>query len=140
MLLKFKAIHPDFKLPAYASRGAAAFDLHAPFAGRADSDAVTEMPLGFAVQIPQNHALLLSTRSGHGRRYGACVAQGFGLIDSDYRGEVVLLMTTKTSFSWEAGDRIAQATLVATPRAFLALCDELGETERGTGGFGSTGL
>lgn len=138
--LKFKRLHPDFVLPKYETAGAAAFDLVALADGVASPvGGVEKIPLGFAVEIPIGYALLLTTRSSMGARYGAGVPQGFGLIDSDYRGELSMLILTSKLFHWKKGDRIGQATLVPVIQAQMELVEELSETERGEGGFGSTG-
>jgi len=140
MKLKIKALHPNFIMPRFATDGAAGFDLHAIEAGAATGGKVTKVPLGCAVAVPEGYGMLISARSGHGAKYGAGVPHGYGLIDSDYRGELFMLFTTTQMFSWSAGDRIAQAILVKVPRVVFDLVDELPATARGVGGFGSTGV
>lgn len=140
MNLKIKPLHADFVKPRYASAGAAAFDLHAVASGTALPGDVTKVALGCAVEVPEGHALLITARSGHGVKHGAGVPHGYGLIDSDYRGELFMVFTTAREFSWNAGDRIAQGLLVPVLHARFDIVDELSETVRGTGGFGSTGV
>ena len=139
MILKFKPLHPHFILPGYATSGAAAFDVRALDSGMVVPGQIAKIPLGFAVEIPKWHALLLTTRSSMGLNYGCGVPQGYGLIDSDYRGELSMVLRTEKPFTWQAGDRIGQCTLVPVVRANLILCEELGGTDR-LGGFGSTGV
>lgn len=125
--------------PFYASAGAAGMDFHAVEDGVAKAGEVTKVSLGCAIELPAGKALLLSARSGHGAKYGAGVPHGYGLIDSDYRGELFMVFVTLTDFSWKAGDRIAQGTVIDAPQCPIVVVNELGRTERGVGGFGSTG-
>lgn len=137
--IQFKQLHPAFILPKYATDGAGAFDLHALTSGGIGPNELVKIPLGFAVAIPEGTALLLTTRSGLGLKYGAGVPHGYGLIDSDYRGELMMVIQSKTPFGWGAGDRIGQAMLVPYIRANLQIVEELPGTTRGVNGFGSTG-
>jgi dUTP pyrophosphatase len=141
MNLKIKPLHPNFKPPRYATAGSAAFDLHAVTGGRiAGHMPPQRIGLGFAVEVPEGFGLILSTRSGHGLRFGASVPMGWGLIDSDYRDEVALILTVDplSEMTWNAGDRICQAALVAMPHARFDIVTELAATDR-PGGLGSTG-
>lgn len=144
--IQFKQLRDGFILPKYATAGAGAFDLHALEDGAVGvwpsgrGAPLAKIPLGFAVAIPDGTALLLTARSGHGAKYGAGVPHGYGLIDSDYRGEVMLVLQATIPFNWKAGDRIGQAMLVPYIRANLMIVNELPGTERGEGGFGSTGV
>ena len=140
MNLQIQPLHDNFIPPRFATAGAAGFDLHAVQAGQALPGRVTKVPLGFAVAVPEGYAMLISARSGHGAKHGAGVPHGYGLIDSDYRGELFMLFTTNEPFTWAAGDRIAQAIIVQVPRVGFEIVSELPATERGTGGFGSTGV
>lgn len=137
--LKLKPLHENFVLPVYATAGASGFDLHAMEDGSAVPGRVTRARLGFATAVPSGYGLLISARSGHGANYGAGVPHGYGLIDSDYRGELFMVLVTARPFFWKAGDRIGQAILVPTPRASFSVVDDLPATARGEGGFGSTG-
>ncbi len=99
------------------------------------------VPTGVAVAIPEGFAGLVIPRSGHALRSGIGVVNGPGLIDSGYRGEVAVILinhgTDPVSFS--RGDRIAQLTVVPVPVVEWTEVSELDETDRGSGGFGSTG-
>lgn len=138
--LQIKPLHPNFSAPAYATDGAAGFDLRAIEGDFAEPGKVAKIPLGFAAAVPEGHAMLITTRSGHGATFGAGVPQGYGLIDSDYRGEISLVLTVESRMSWSVGDRIAQAIIVPINRVKIAIVSELSATKRGAGGFGSTGV
>lgn len=139
MNLLIKPLHPDFTPPRYATAGAAGFDLHAMEDGSVCPGQIAKIPLGFAVAVPEGHAMLITTRSGHGLKFGAGVPHGYGLIDSDYRGELFMVLCAEKVMSWAKGDRIGQAVIVPVDHVRFDLVDELPGTERGTGGFGSTG-
>lgn len=140
MNLLIKPIHPDFTPPRYATAGAAGFDLHAMEGGSVGPGQIAKIPLGFAVAVPEGHAMLITTRSGHGLKFGAGVPHGYGLIDSDYRGELFMVLCAEKVMSWAKGDRIGQAVIVPVAHARFDLVDELPGTDRGNGGFGSTGV
>ena len=92
--------------------------------------------------IPKHFGGFLLARSGLAAKYGVCLTNGVGLIDADYRGElrVNLMNQGNQPFTVHDGDRIAQLLLLHTPPAEVFLSDTLGETARGEGGFGSTGV
>ena len=139
MNLLIKALHPDFTPPRYASAGAAGFDLHAMEGGNVLPGQIAKIPLGCAAAVPQGHAMLITTRSGHGLKFGAGVPHGYGLIDSDYRGELFMVLCVEKPMAWAKGDRIGQGVIVEVDHARFDLVEELPGTERGTGAFGSTG-
>lgn len=139
MNLMIKPLHPDFRAPRYATAGSAGADLHAIERGVCNPGEIQKIRLGFAVAIPEGFAMLMSARSSHGMRYGAQVPHGYGLIDSDYRGELFMMMQTKLVMRWEAGDRICQVIVVPVVHARFDIVNELPWSARGTGGFGSTG-
>ncbi len=143
--VKVKQLRPRSAppLPAYATAGAAGLDLCADL-----SEPVTLapggralLPTGLAVQIPPGYVGLVFARSGLASRHGICLANGVGVIDADYRGEVLCAMqnTGSAPYTVAPGDRIAQLAFLPVAQARLALVDELEETMRGAGGFGSTG-
>ena len=147
MKLAIKALSPllgkEIPLPFYATSGAAAMDLHACLEAplTVDAGARVIVPTGLAVAIPAGHVGLLAVRSSMGIKRGVTLANGVGVIDSDYRGEVgVGLMNTGSGpYTVLPGDRIAQLMVVPVVQPALELVEELPETDRGTGGFGSTG-
>ena len=144
--LAFRAL-PHFgelPLPAYATRGAAGMDIVA---------AVTEdlvlapggrsaVPTGLSMAVPAGHEVQVRPRSGLALRHGVTVANAPGTIDSDYRGEVKILLVNlgDADFTVSRGMRIAQIVLAPVTRADPKLVEELDDTARGSGGFGSTGL
>lgn len=143
MKLKIKKLHPEAVVPKYASVGAGCFDLHSTDDQYVDDIAHPNgiVGTGLAFQVPAGYVMLIFSRSGHGFKNGVRLANCVGVIDSDYRGEVRVKLAADMEgcLTIKAGDRIAQAMLMPIPRVEFDLVDELGETERGAGGFGSTG-
>ena len=136
-------IGTEIPLPYYATDGAAALDLHACV----EEDVIIEphqrvmIPTGIAAAIPEGHVGIMAVRSSMGAKNGINLANGIGVIDSDYRGElrVTLYNTTGTPYTVKCRDRIAQLMIVPVAHPTLKVVDELPESDRGTGGFGSTG-
>lgn len=131
-------------LPAHATAGAAGADL------RANLDAPLTVlphqrvivPTGLAIELPSAElGAFLFARSGLATKRGLTLSNGVGVIDSDYRGEigVGLVNLSQESYTIQPGDRIAQLMVVPVVQPQITLTDTLDETERGTGGFGSTG-
>ena len=148
MELKFKALHPkigrESPLPQFATPGSAAMDLQAcidqPVTLAPGGRAV--IPTGLAMALPSaDYVALLFARSGLGVKKGVCLSNGVGVIDSDYRGEIMVALHNHGSSarSIKPGQRIAQLliTPVLTPPYEEAV--ELSDTARDAGGFGSTG-
>ncbi|WP_124061293.1 dUTP diphosphatase [Gordonibacter sp. Marseille-P4307] len=141
--LKIMKLDPSIELPSYAYPGDAGLDL------RAAENAVLKpferklVRTGLAVAIPEGYAGFVLPRSGLAAKHGISIVNAPGLVDSGYRGELkVALLNTdaENEFKVERGDRIAQLTILATPIVTLAPCDELPSSERGVGGFGSSGV
>lgn len=132
--------------PAYASDGAAGLDLYAALpAGQKlvlEPGARDLIPTGIQIALPAGYEAQLRPRSGLAVEYGVTVLNAPGTIDSDYRGEVKALLINHGGQAFEVtrGMRIAQLVIAPVAHATLVEADELGETMRGTGGFGSTGL
>lgn len=148
MELKFKAIHPkigrEIPLPQFATPGSAAMDLRAcldgPVTLQAGARAV--IPTGLAMALPSaDYVALVFARSGLGIKKGVCLSNGVGVIDSDYRGEIAvgLVNLSGEDYIVQPGDRIAQLMVVPVVQPTVTLADELDETDRGSGGLGSTG-
>lgn len=145
MNLKVKRLHRDAMIPRYATPGSACFDLHSV---NEEKIAVREgMPCtfntGLAFEIPKYHVMLIFSRSGHGFNSDIRLANCVGVIDSDYRDEVMVKLTADPSPRWDGFkvsqyDRIAQAMVIKVEQVEFILCDELSATKR-VGGFGSTG-
>jgi dUTP pyrophosphatase len=130
------------EIPEYATAGAAGLDLRACIdeSVRLEAGEIKLVPTGIAIELPENHAAFVFGRSGLGVRHGITMANGVGVIDSDYRGEIScgLINLSDSCFTVEPGDRIAQLVIMPVIRAELSE-EELGGTGRGDGGFGSTG-
>ncbi len=148
MNLKVKALSPkigkEIPVPFYASAGAAAMDLHAcvdepvtiPAGGRA------VIPTGIAIALPSaQYVALVFARSGLGIKHGVAPANCVGVIDSDYRGEIMvgLQNSGESDYTIQPADRIAQLMITPVVQAQVELVEELDDTDRGAGGFGSTG-
>ena len=147
MILPIKALSEkigrEIPLPYYATDGAAAMDLHAcidaPMTIPAGGQVV--VPTGLAVAIPEGYVGIIAVRSSMGVRHGITLSNAIGVIDSDYRGPlgVGLRNTTGEDYILQPCDRMAQLMVVPVLQPEIRLVEELPETERGAGGFGSTG-
>ncbi|MCD7775968.1 MAG: dUTP diphosphatase [Firmicutes bacterium] len=142
--VKFKALRPNAVLPEYQTSGSAAVDLR--YAGEDDivipKGEIRSVPTGLAFEIPTGTVAVISARSGLAFKHGIGLANGIGVIDSDYRGEICvgLLNQGVEDFTVHAGDRIAQMMFLPVLIANISKTDSLSDTERGAGGFGSTGI
>lgn len=144
MELPVQRLDPDLPLPAYAKPGDAGCDLVAatdvtlpPAGGRA------LVPTGLAIAIPDGFAGFVQPRSGLAFKHGVTCLNSPGLIDSGYRGELkVLLINTDPTEPFEVtrGERIAQLVIQRVEQVDFVAMDELPSTDRGSGGFGSTGV
>lgn len=140
MKVKIKKLHPDALMPQYGSDGAACFDLHCIGGAFVTSEQVFDT--GLAFEIPEGHVMLVFSRSGHGFKNDIRLSNCVGVIDHDYRGEVKVKLrcdSTVGGLAVRDGDRIAQAMLVPYPKVEFDWADDLSDTARGEGGFGSTG-
>lgn len=148
MKLSIKAMSPkigaEIPAPFYASDGAAAMDLCACVDAPVTvaPRALVSIPTGIAIALPSaDYVALVFARSGLGIKHGVTLSNGVGVIDSDYRGEIRVGLTnlSGTPYTVAPGDRVAQLAVMPVVRAEPELVDELPETQRGAGGFGSTG-
>jgi dUTP pyrophosphatase len=128
-------------LPAYATDGAAGMDVLAAEDLTLAPGARHAVATGLAVAIPPGYEIQVRPRSGLALKHGISVPNTPGTIDSDYRGElkVIMINLSAAPFAIHRGDRIAQLVLAPVTRAGWQEVEELDETERGAGGFGSTG-
>ncbi len=131
-------------LPAYATDGAAGMDVQAAVEDQtilAPGERLA-VPTGLAMAIPAGFEVQVRPRSGLALRHGLTIANAPGTIDSDYRGEVKIMLINlgREEVAISRGMRIAQLVVAPVSRAGLALVDSLRSTDRGSGGFGSTGL
>ena len=140
--ISFQRLDLELEIPEPAHSGDAAIDLRARVDVVLDPGKRAAVPTGVAVAIPVGYAGLVLPRSGHARRLGVGVVNGPGLIDSGYRGEVTVLLINHgdESAHFARGDRIAQLAVVPVPEVKWVEVDELDDTDRGIGGFGSTGV
>ena len=133
--VKYKVLDARAKVPAYATPGSAAADLCAPMERAL-------VPTGLAIELPGAHSVaLVYARSGLSIKHGLCMANGVGVVDSDYRGELKVPMVNlgREAYTIQPGERVAQLCIAPVYTAAFVPAEELGDTQRGEGGFGSTG-
>lgn len=142
--IKVRKLHPSAQVPRYMSEGAAGCDVMACLESPrvlapSSRDAI---PTGLAVEIPLGYEIQVRPRSGLAFKQGLTVVNAPGTIDSDYRGEVKILVINLGTepVTVQPGDRIAQLVLQRVDQMAFVEADTLGETARGVGGFGSTGV
>ncbi|NPA87397.1 dUTP diphosphatase [Caminibacter pacificus] len=141
MVLKIKKLTQNAKIPAYQTKEAAGFDLHSI------EDVVIKpgerklIGTGLAFEIEFGYEVQIRPRSGLAFKHGITVLNTPGTIDSDYRGEIKVLLINlgDEPFEIKEGERIAQAVVAPVIQAKIEEVDELSDTQRGAGGFGSTG-
>ena len=143
--MKIKRLHADAILPHYGTEGASAFDVYcyedvtwSPRSGFHEALIHT----GWAYEIPHEHGLFILSRSGHGFYHNTSLANSIGLLDFDYRGELMvkLICFDVVPPMIKAGKAVAQCVLMNTPRCYFMETQDLSETERGAKGLGSTGM
>ncbi len=141
--VKIKKLSETAHLPTYGSKGAAGADLYA----LTDED-ITIKPgqtvmihTGVALEIPVGYVGLVFARSGLASKRGLAPANKVGVIDSDYRGEIMVALHNHSDMSQTltSGERVAQIAVMPCPQAMFEIVDALDDTDRGEGGFGSTG-
>lgn len=144
MELKIKKVRENAVVPCRATEGSAGMDLHAcitePITLQPFERAT--IPTGIAVALPSSeYAVFIFARSGLGIKHGIALSNGVGVIDSDYRGEICvgLQNSSNSSYTINPNDRIAQMVVMPVCTPEIAVVEQLDETERNTGGFGSTG-
>jgi dUTP pyrophosphatase len=142
--IKVKKLSELATIPSYQSNGAAGFDFHAAIEGEPiilKPGQRALIPTGLSFAIPLNKELQIRPRSGLAYKYGITVLNTPGTVDSDFRGEVKVLLINhgQESFTVKHGERIAQGVVAKVPPVKFVEVDELDETERGSGGFGHTG-
>jgi dUTP pyrophosphatase len=159
MKIQIKKLSKDVISPEYATDGSAGFDLAVNnfkqyWMGRTNSQIELESSLsivlnpndrlligcGYSVAIPKGYMLEIRSRSGNALKKGLVVLNSPGTVDSDYRGEVGVILINKSNkeITINLGDKVAQGVIVKHETASFEIVDELGETERGEGGYGST--
>ena len=141
--IRVKKLSPNAILPAYGSAEAAGADLYACLDApvQIQPGETFWVPTGIALEVPKGCAGLIYARSSMGAKRGLAPANKVGVIDSDYRGEirVVLLNHSKQIQTIEPGERVAQLIITPVLTPAYEECEDLTDTDRGAGGFGSTG-
>lgn len=144
-MLKIKVVNSGHQqLPAYATSQSAGMDLRANI----DESVVLEpferrlIPTGLHIALPVGFEAQIRPRSGLALKHGVTVLNSPGTVDADYRGEVMVLLInlSQEEFVINDGERIAQMVIARHEQGIMELADELDETERGTGGYGHTGV
>lgn len=144
MNIKVQLLNPKAKLPVYQTSGSAALDVEACL----DEPLIVQpmervmVPTGLAFELPEGSELQVRARSGLSIKHGLTLVNGIGTIDADYRGELNVLMINlgTEAFTIEPGMRVAQIIAYQYQPIAWEAVDELGKSDRGTGGFGSTGF
>ena len=154
MQVKIKKFHPNAKMPTYATPGSGCFDLYAAtvnesvnFGAHAYEGEPITCDTGLAFEIPVGHVMLVFSRSGHGFNFNTRLSNAVGVIDQDYRGSVKVKLTCdqdtdddeRAPLFLRSGDRVAQAIILPYEQVQFVEVEELTSTERGEGGFGSSG-
>lgn len=159
MQIKVKKLHKEAIIPKYQTQGAACFDIHAlveendprimqwggpsrltPGVG-AGNESSQVYRTGLSFEIPEGYVMMVYSRSGHGFKHDVRLANCVGVIDSDYRGELMVKITADSLHGMMVvdGDRIAQAMIIPVQQVYFEEVSELSDTIRGEGGFGSSG-
>jgi dUTP pyrophosphatase len=139
---KVKRIHKDAKLPEYAHHGDAGMDLFAVESHVINPSETKLIPTGIQVEFPLGYELQIRPRSGLALKKGISIVNTPGTVDAGYRGEIGIIMINhgKEIFEIQPGDKIAQAVLNKIEFAQIEEAQELADSERKQGGFGSTGM
>lgn len=135
-------LSPGAQTPTYGTPGAAGFDLYSNEEITINPSQWAMVHTGVFIQLPEGHEMQIRSRSGMAARQGLIVHQGVGTIDEDYRGEIIVMLRNvgMDARTVRVGDRIAQGVVAKVERLEFQVVEELDETERGEGGFGSTGV
>lgn len=144
MELKIKKLENFVSMPEYKTSGASAMDLVAAIEKDVIIPAgeIRMIPTGIAIELPHNTEAQVRSRSGLAIKSGIAVVNGIGTIDEDYRGEICvgLINHSKVDFKISRGDRIAQMAIMEVLKPKIVVADDLSDTLRASGGFGSTGI
>jgi len=140
--VRFKRLDPQATLPEYATPGAAGMDVRASVDVSLGTGTWAAVGTGLSVEIPPGFEIQVRPRSGLAAKFGVTVLNAPGTIDSDYRGEVKVLLINlgPQTFAVNRGDRIAQLVVARVPAVSVEEAVDLSDTTRGSGGFGSTGV
>ena len=135
-------LHEDAVVPTYGTTGAAGFDFYSVDSVIVEAGQTVIVKTGLAMAICEGFEIQVRPRSGMSAKTKIRVANSPGTIDSDYRGEIGIIVDNVGQEPYEihVGDRVAQGILAIVPQASFIVVDSLDETERGAGGYGSTGI
>lgn len=142
MQINIKKLFDEAFMPLYATMGSACFDIFSMEEGKVMHGAGTVFRTGLAFEIPEGYVMLIFSRSGDGFKRDVRLANCVGVIDSDYRGELMVKLASDCTGcpAWvSVGDRIAQGMIIPIPAVGFKQVEDLSNTARGTGGLGSTG-
>ncbi|NHA20829.1 dUTP diphosphatase [Helicobacter pylori] len=142
MKIKIQKIHPNALIPKYQTEGSSGFDLHAVEEVVIKPHGVGLVRIGICLSLEVGYELQVRTRSGLALNHQVMVLNSPGTVDNDYRGEikVILANLSDKDFKVQVGDRIAQGVVQKAYKAEFIEYEQLDETSRGSGGFGSTGV
>lgn len=141
-LFGFKKLHEDAVIPTRESEQAAGFDLYSLSNARIDPGEIRDVRTGIAIQMPLGYEAQVRGRSGLAFKHSIELFNSPGTVDSDYRGEIRVLLANRGElpFYFDPGTRIAQLVVAPIHWKHIGEIEELTDTQRGQGGFGSTGL
>lgn len=143
MNINIKLLTENAKIPTYSTDGSGCFDIYATSSGVVNEYLDCTFYTGLSFEVPKGHVLLIFSRSGHGFNSGVRLSNCVGVIDSDYRGELLVKLTGDKVFHGldiDPGDRVAQGMIFPIPTVKFNVVEELSSTDRGEKGFGSTGV
>ena len=142
MTLSFKRVHPDAVLPAYAHPSDAGMDIRSVKALVIPAGRRALVPTGLVVNLPPGYEAQVRPRSGLALKAGVTVLNTPGTIDAGYRGEIGVILANfgEDDFVVKVGDRVAQLVIAPVTQPTIVEATEIDETDRGAGGFGSTGV
>jgi dUTP pyrophosphatase len=142
--LKIQMLPHACQVPTYATEGAAGMDLYASLENPFHIKPMQRfaVPTGLIFEVPQGYEAQIRARSGLSIKHGICLVNGVGTVDADYRGEVKVLIINlgDKTYTINPGDRVAQAVISPVAKADISIVAEVTQTDRSSGGFGSTGL
>jgi len=142
MVLKIKKLYKDAIIPKYQTEGSVGFDFHAISDIQIEPTAYGMTGTGLSVEVPKGTCMLIFQRSGISKKYSNYIGTSVGVIDEDYRGEIMMPLINHNKFEHltiKKGNRIAQGVVIPISKCEIIEMEELSETERGQNGFGSTG-
>lgn len=143
MIIPVQKLRDNVTLPDYQTKHSAAMDLHAAIDEPMTLEPMSRalVPCGFAIALPVGYELQIRARSGLSLKYGMCLANGIGTIDSDYRGEIQVIMINlgNEPYTIDPDERIAQMLIAKYQKIQWEPQDKLAPSDRASGGFGSTG-